>query len=175
MKYELRYISEMDPYLIYNQCGPGSAGPVGWDEETIKKREVAAERYITAMNKKQGFYKKIEASVLKIGFRNPILIRCGWCPPKIICRLPPKMQKNLNKILVCDSNGGSRLWVAQNHNMKIPCIVQDYTGRFDNEELIPPHTEDILNYFTDKPKKVAINAQGIGVHDLPQIHMQDNN
>lgn len=174
MNFELRYVSEMDPHLIYNLCGLLSSGPVGWLELIIKNREAATRGYITTMNKKQEFYKKLEASVLKIGFRNPILIRCGWCTKSVMYRIPLEMQNNPNNILVCDSHGGSRLWVAQKNNIKIPCLIQDYNGRFSDEELIPLRKEDILKYYTDTPKNIKINARGISVAGLPQIHLENN-
>jgi len=172
MEYDLRY-AVLDSNLIFNVCGPLSAGPIGWDEPNIKKREVAAQKYISIMNRKQGFYTKLEKSILQEGVRNPILVKCGWCPERTLRRLPISMQKNINNILVCDSNGGSRLWVAQKHDLKISCLISDFVGRFSNEQLVEKTSNAALKFFKDKPEKLVINDHGIGIYDLPQVHLED--
>lgn len=171
MEFEIRY-AVLDPNLIFNECGPSSAGPPGWTEQRIKKREAAAERYIASMNKRSGFYDKLEASILKDGFRNPISVRCGWCPDKKNIKLPIEMQEDSKKILICDSHGGSRLWMAQKHNLKIPCMIVDFIGRFTNELLVAKTQEAVLKFYKDTPRRIKINEQGIAIYDLPMIHLE---
>lgn len=171
MDFEIRYVI-LDSNLVFNQCGPMSAGPAGWDDEAVKIRKQRAAKYIAAMNKKTGFYDKLEESILKEGVRNPILVRCGWCPEGKIKDLPLEMQNDSSKILVCDSSGGSRLMITQKHNMKIPCIITDFVGRFSSQQLLNDE-DDILMVHKDEPKKVIINDHGVGIMDLPQIHFEE--
>ena len=159
--------------LIYNLCGPESAGPPGWTDSRIQKRKDAAERYIATQNRKNGFYEKLEESVLREGFRNPILVTAGWALEKHIVRLPEEMRENHKKILVCDRHGGSRLWVAQKHNMDIPCIVSDFNDIFPNEKILKTQ-EEIQKHFMDTPQKIKLNPNGISVSHLPQIHLEED-
>lgn len=172
MDYDIRY-AILDSHLVFNQCGPMSAGPAGWDEHSIEIRKQRSKKYIAAMNRKTGFYDKLEESILKEGVRNPILVRCGWCPDVKIKDLPIIMQNDSSKILVCDASGGSRLMIAQKLDIEIPCIITDFTGRFSSYRLLKDE-EDILSVHMDEPKKVIINAHGVGIMDLPQIHLEDN-
>ena len=165
----IRY-AVLDSHLIFNECGPQSAGPRGWDVEAMQKRQAAMEKWIAALNRKNGFYDKLEASILEHGVRNPILVTAGYCRENKLRNLPVPMQKDPRRIIFCGSNGGSRLWVAQKHNMQIPCIISDFLNVFPDAKVL--HNEqDIMQYYKDKPKKVKINVHGVAVSSLPQIHL----
>ncbi len=165
----------LDSNIIFNECGPHSAGPRGWSPKRIEKRNIAAERWINTMNRKNGFYDKLEESILKEGCRNPILIVAGWCRENKLSHLPIEMQEDHKKILWCGSNGGSRLWVAQKHNLTIPCIISDFVNMFPNELILEADGESveekILAYYKDKPKKVTVNMYGVAVSHIPQVHL----
>ncbi len=162
----------LDSNIIFNQCGPHSAGPRGWDEKSIAARNAASTKWIATMNRKNGFYDKLEQSVLREGFRNPILVIAGWCRENKLSTLPLEMQEDPKKILWCGSNGGSRLWVAQKHNLSVPCIISDFVDRFPNEKLLE-NEEDILVYYKDKPDRITINMYGVAAKNVPQVHLKD--
>ena len=169
--YKIRYV-ELDPHLIFNECGPHSAGPRGWDPATVKKRDEAAERWLVAMNKKNNFYTLLEASILEEGFRNPVLATAGWARGHKLKNLPEEMSKDLKKMLYCGSNGGSRLWVAQKHNLTVPCVVSDFINMFPDGKLIK-NEDELLVYYKDKPKKISINMYGVSVTQIPQVHLKE--
>lgn len=170
LKFEIRY-AVLDSGIIFNQCGPASAGPKGWDSKSIQEREQMAKNWIDAMNKRNDFYNRLEESILKDGFRNPILVRSGWCPPRKVQYLPREMEQDPDKILVCDANGGSRLWVAQKHNLNVPCIISDFNGRFINENMLQS-TEEIGGYYNDVPDYIEIiENHGVRVRGVPHYHL----
>ena len=169
--YTARYIV-IPSKLIFNECGPQSAGPRGWGEGVIAKREIAAQNYIDTLNKRNGFYNKLEENVLEEGVRNPVLVTAGWCPVSKIPRLPIEMQEDFSKILVCHSSGGSRLWVAQKHNLDVPCIVADFINRFPEGKLLKTE-QDVLNCHKDEPRKITMGGHGVFITDLPQTHMEN--
>ncbi len=158
MDYDLRYVI-LDSNLIFNLIGIES-------------------------NKEEDFFTKLEESILDEGFRNPILVRCGWHPVESFafglkgwCRqleskLPLEMQEDSKKILVSYNSGGSRLWVAQKHNLKIPCLIADFIGRFSDEQLVKKTEKDALRFFKDKPYRLTINSRGAMVQNLPQVHLE---
>lgn len=152
--FDLRY-KFLDACSIFNECGPNSAGN--------------PQQYVASLNHQNGFYQKLEKSILQHGIRNPILVRAGWCPPSKYDLLPDHMKKDNTEILICDSNGGSRLWVAQNHGLCVPCIVIDYIGRFSDAELLKCR-QDVEKKYANVPK-IVINEQGMNVTNLPHIHL----
>lgn len=170
MDYVIRY-AVLDSGLIFSSCGLTCTGPVGWTEELIEQRKKNIEKNVSDLNKESNFLNKLEESILSEGFRNPILIRCGWVPDRILPRIPLEMQNDPSKILVCHSSGGSRLWVAQKHRLKIPCIIMDYSGRFSNEILVEKTIESVLEFFKDEPHRIVINDVGVGLCNLPQTHL----
>ena len=95
--YEVKYII-LDSTLVFNECGPESEWPPGWELDDILRRQECAGRYIDSLNKRNNFYIKLEESILKDGFRNPILVNAGVCPDKKIPRLPLEMQNDRSKI-----------------------------------------------------------------------------
>lgn len=168
--YKLRY-GMLDPNIIFNEIGPFSGGKPGWSEEAVKLREEKGLKHIKFINEQTGFFDKLEESILKDGFRNPILVSAGWCA-KIRdraknVRLPLEMQNDHSKILTCPQNGGSRLYIAQKHNLKIPCIVSDYVDRFPELELLETR-DDILEQYIDKPEKIVIEKDMFRIYHLPQ-------
>jgi len=158
--------------LIYNECGPDSAGPDGWTKHIMKKKEIASQKYIDSQNRKNGFYEKLEESILKEGVRNPILVTAGWCPESKIHCLPLEMHEDSTKILICHSNGGSRLWVCQQHNLDVPCIISDFVGMFSNEKILTTK-EEILECYKDKPRSAKLGGHGAQITSLPQIHLEE--
>lgn len=171
MDYDIRY-AVLDSALIFNQCGPMSAGPAGHTKEIIQRREKAANYFMDTMNKKQGFFTKLEKSILKEGFRNPIVIRSGYSSDRERILRRQKYAGDDKELLIC-VGGGSRLWVAEKHKMKIPCIISDFMGRFAEEILVEKTTEAILKYYTDEPKQVTFNSNGVIVGGVPQIHLEE--
>jgi hypothetical protein len=148
------HFAVLDPNLIYNYCGPKT------------------QQYIDTLNAENGFYIKLEESVKRTGLRNPILVTSGYqgCPNIKVNRIPSELRNDLQKIIVCDRNGGSRLWVAQRLGLSIPCIISDWTERFSHEKelfSIP----DIMKCYTDTPDEIIVNDHGVHIRSLPQIHL----
>ena len=88
------------------------------------------------------FFPRLEESILKEGFRNPI-----FC-------------------IVTDEGifsvyGMSRLWLAKHHNLPVPSIIADYTGKYTGLEL--HNKEDILDYYTEKPKHCMVEDDHIEI------------
>lgn len=105
--------------------------------------------------RKNKFYTELEKSILEKGFINPIMINAGFCPPIDHRKLPNAMKKNPSEILVCCKWGGSRLYIAQKHNLEIPCLVSDFIDRFDEPNLT---LEDV--------RKLLISVREIVITDV---------
>lgn len=147
--YRVHYTT-LDPNIIFNFVG----------------RKISP-RLMEVENKKSGFYEKLEKSLLEKGFLNPILIVAGWShdidskihQDFIRNTLPDRMKED-DKILMCDRNGGSRLYFAQKHNLKVPCIVSDYIGRFSDCKELKSST-DIRECYTYPPKYIKFDSRGV--------------
>lgn len=156
MKYNLKY-TILDSKKIYNYCGPG----YGRHYLPEKERSVLVERQVKSRNDRDGFFKKLEASILKDGFRNPITVNAGYIHPTCWRNLPPHITKSgLENFLVCVEWGGSRLYIAQKHNMTVPCLIVDYSGMFSNLPTIKT-AKEISELYQDPPKKILLKPEGI--------------
>ena len=113
---------------------------------------------------KSEFYKRLESSILTNGFRNPILVCAGYCPNVYQRNMPKFMKDDPNKILSCVKLGGSRLYIAQKHNLIIPCIVSDFKDickglqEYTNNEL--------YQFFKDKPDWIIFGNHGVSTSML---------
>lgn len=134
--YKIRYCQDMDPHLIDNAVCPS--------KERIKK-----------LNEENEFFIKLEQSILKEGFRNPIVIAA---------------KKESIKCIY----GGSRLMFAQKYDLKIPCIISDYDDIFPNAKILRGVPE-IGKYFLDKPQKILFKPNGIRVSVLTHYHLGEKN
>ena len=151
MSYVIRYAT-LDSHLIYNYAGPGYGRHYCSKEE----RKKFAQQHVDCRNQRDNFFNNLEQSILKNGFRNPVVVQAGYLPPTTWRNMPPYLtEKGLDNVLVCMDWGGSRLWVAQKHNLEVPCLILDFVGRFKNERWLKT-MDDIRSVFTDKPDKIVL-------------------
>lgn len=174
----------MRPFRIYyavlpskditNCVAPGYRHVTGDNTPSgIAERNRAQANYITNLNHKNNFYKKLEESILKEGFVNPVLIQAGYCTQIYRKYLPEDHQRDIKKALCCDRNGGSRLWVGQKHNLDIPCIISDFCGRFANSGFEELHSQDdVMRKYGVRPKRIIINEHGVHVGQPVHIHLE---
>ena len=145
-EFELRFVV-LDTNTIINNISP----------ECVHAPNETAEEFVARVNAgRDGFYKKLEISILKEGFRNPILVVTGWSGDLDV------VDHNSDKIH-CLTIGGSRLWIAQKHGLDIPCIVADYVERFKDAPLIDS-VDEVFDYYKDKPELMTFGSSSIGMN-----------
>jgi len=100
-----------------------------------------------------GHYSKLLESVLEHGFQNPIIVTAGKPLRRPAWMLPPSYPQHY----LCEANGGSRLAVAQELDIDVPCIIN---GNAPGEEL---HSlDDVMGKFTDKTYTLRLHdRQGV--------------
>ena len=130
-----------------------------WSPEGRVARENVMREYEEELNKICGHYAKLEESVLAEGFRNPIIITVGLPRRRQLDYLPPEMrEKNPRELLLMEGvTGGSRLHVAQKHDLVVPCIINDFTGRFNNDPNVVKLTNigHVKKFYKDEPKDIG--------------------
>lgn len=142
------------------------------NHKSPEKLEQAKEEYIEFFNKRNGvfsgFYIKLEDSMLKEGIHNPIIVNAGH-----VVKHLQFLFKGQTDFLVCDNNGGSRLRLAQKHNLTMPCIILDFIERFANDsnytELFT--SEDILKYFKNPPGSIQLHEDKISIGNPYHSHL----
>jgi len=171
------YYAVLPSSQITNCVAPGYRHVTGENTPAgIAERLRVQNPYIKNLNQKNQFYIKLEESVLKDGFVNPILIQAGYCLLIYKKYLPEEHRKDISKALCCDRNGGSRLWVAQKHNLDIPCIISDFSEMFKNKGLEELYTDDdIRGKYGVNPKRIIINGHGVHVGQPVHIHLENEN
>ena len=157
---------------IYNSCNQEYQYPVSvkfrgrwWNDEFSELRELIAQWFVDAFERYTGgHYTKLRASVLESGFLNPIVVTSG--KP---LRRDPWMVPNYPQKYICEQNGGSRLMLAQELDMDIPCIVN---GDAPGEEL--HNVGNVREKFTDKTYQIKIDSH-CGVMTIPRrlMHLDD--
>lgn len=143
---------------IINLCGPDRIN----DNEYTQKM-------VSSRNNKDFFYSKLEKHILGYGIKNPIVVSLGFCPKSLIKFIPEDKSDDYLNHFICDRHGGSRLFIAQKHNLPIPCIVIDFNSFFEGKLRELRTVKDISSQFINKPKKITHTAEGIHIIDLPQI------
>ena len=139
----------------------GSVGRCGgghntvWEDWTTRGRRARAAiiaEFEAGIDKICGHYSKLEASMLAEGMRNPLIVTCGPPTKRELKHLPPELRNRPQAewLILEGTSGGSRLWVAQKHNLMIPCFVNDKTGRFAGSEEILT-IEQAASKYTDVP------------------------
>lgn len=112
---------------------------------------------IDQLNSENQWFIKLEQSILQNGIHNPICITA--------------QQGHLSV-----RYGGSRLMIAQKHNLTIPAIVADYDNHF-------PHAEEagredpatfIRSKYKNQPSKIYFKPHGINISGCAEIHLENN-
>lgn len=113
--------------------------------------------WVRKLERKNQFYTKLEESVLKDGFRNPIF--CNAIEQGTFSRV-----------------GTSRLWMAKKHKLDVPCVIADYVGKWDHLELLETE-EDIRAKFKDQPHLIDLESPTkvghVWIGGLPHYHLDE--
>lgn len=148
-----------DIFGMVGRCGGGHNSVwTDWSEQGRINRENIIREFEEGLDKICGHYAKLESSILAEGIRNPIIITCGLPRKRRMENLPPEMRElDPRDLLLLESTmGGSRLWIAQKHAMSVPCLINDWTGRFaDHPEITQP--DQARQYYKDQPKSITFN------------------
>ncbi len=152
----------LDPSEIFGMIGRCGGGYntvwEDWSPEGREARNNIIKEYEIGMDKICGHYAKLKDSVAKEGFRNPLIVTCGPPLKRQLTHLPPELRSKPKHewLLLEGTTGGSRLWVAQELGIKVPCLINDRTGRFAKfPRLLRP--TDVLKYYKDKPASLMIS------------------
>jgi hypothetical protein len=146
---------------MVGRCGGGyNSLWADWTTEGRAKRELIMQEYEQELNKICGHYERLEASILSEGIRNPVVVTCGLPKKRTIQHVPPEMLAGpeSNLLLLEGTTGGSRLHIAQKHNMTIPCIVNDWVGRFNNAVEITSEAQ-ARSYYKDQPEQIIVDSR----------------
>ena len=146
---------------MVGRCGGGhNTVWADWTNNGKLNRSKIIQEFEIGMDKICGHYEKLEASIMDHGMRDPLLVTCGWpirrqhfhMPPEI-AKLPPP-----TRLLLEGMTGGSRLWVAQKNKMKVPCIINDFTGKW-NTGTVLSSKQEVISYFGDEPLALTFNPR----------------
>lgn len=166
MAYRVRYVM-LPAREIFGMVGRSGGGYNSiwsdWSDEGRRKRELIMKEYEEGLDAICGHYVKLEQSILNEGVRNPVIVTCGYPRKRRMEHLPPEMRRlDPEKLLLVEmTTGGSRLHVCQKHDMTIPCLVNDWTGRFRDEPLVATE-RDAVQYYKDPPRSMVFHPdQGI--------------
>ena len=102
------------------------------------------------LQEKNQFYTKLEESIKRDGFRNPIF--CNSYSHGTYCRY-----------------GTSRLWIARQHKMDIPVVIADYADNWtDLDEL---GQSDVELKFKDIPAVIEFGADEMRIDGCNHTHL----
>ena len=146
---------------MVGRCGGGHNSVwTDWTDTGRKNRKKIIAEFESGLDKICGHYNQLEKSILAEGFRNPITITCGPPRKRSWECVPPEMHDtDPKKLLFLETTvGGSRLWIAQKHNMTIPCLINDWTGKY--QELTEfRNADEIAKLYQDPPKKLTFDSR----------------
>lgn len=139
---------------MVGRCGGGpNTLWADWSPEGREARDNIIREFMEGMDEACGHFTKLEESVLKEGFRNPIIVTCNTVPRRHGPRaLPPELRNQPEVLIAEGTTGGSRLWAAQKHDMVIPVIINDWLGNYRHCPEMRDE-DDLLVYYTDPPKE----------------------
>jgi len=113
--------------------------------------------WVRKLEGRNEFYTKLEESILKEGFRNPIF--CNAIAEGTFSRV-----------------GTSRLWFAKKHGLDIPCVIADYVNAWPELEELKGEAE-IRAKFKDQPHLIDLTSPTkvghVWIGGLPHYHLNE--
>ncbi len=162
MVVKLRYV-ELEPNRIFNWLNPMNVTcwcayhgwqDTWWEPETVKRREEFGRIWTEEFDKITGHFSKLEESILTDGVRHPINTVSGRLrdaylnnPGDSLVAFPPEYHSNINETIYTHTFGGSRLTIAQRHDIVIPCVVHDFENLFEDCEEVT--RDNYKKWFSD--------------------------
>ena len=110
------------------------------------------EKIIEKLDREIKFFKKLEHSILQEGIRNPIVVHA-------------------TKDNLVSRYGGSRLWISQQHNLDIPCIVADFDNIYPEIKNLET-LDEIYEYYQDRPRIIRLKPYGINISGCEHVHLK---
>jgi len=163
MSVKLRYI-ELPAKRIFNWLNPmnvtcWNAFPTWkstwWDSRTVGLREKFGRIWTTEFDKITGHFTELEKSVAISGIKHPISVVSGCFRNAMLSKcisaenvFPPEYANKNNQMLYTHTFGGSRLTIAQQNNINVPCVVHDFANIFDDMPEVT--SENFKQWFDDK-------------------------
>lgn len=161
MNYRVHYVN-LPAQSIFGMVGRSGGGYntvwSDWSKPGRAARDAIMREYEQQLDALCGHYRQLEVSILAEGVRNPLIVTCGHPRKRKLECLPPELlAQPPNQLLLLEaSTGGSRLHVCQKHNLTVPCIVNDWTGRFsDHPELTTE--QEIRALYRDQPQSIVFH------------------
>jgi hypothetical protein len=138
-----------------------------WSDEFAELRTLMVEWFTELFERHTGgHYSKLRKSVEESGFINPIIVTSG--PPKRRepWMIPPWASEYK---YICENNGGSRLMLAQELDLMLPCIVNGDAPGTPLDGL-----KEVRERFGDKTYNLRIDPVA-GVMSYPErlMHLGD--
>jgi hypothetical protein len=158
------YYSNLNPNKIFGSVGRCGGGYntvwEDWSDHGRLARESITRQYEEGLDKICGHYTKLEKSILTEGFRNPLIVTRGQPTKRKLSQLPPEILSlpSKERYILEGVTGGSRLWVAQKHNIPVPCIINDNSNAESTGELITS-VDQARNLFKDPPKTMWFDSK----------------
>lgn len=141
---------------IFGMVGRCGSGPntrwLDWSDLGRKNKALIEQEYMRAMNAYCSHYIDLESDILKNGFIDPIIVSYPRPSNRLNYKYIPPELLNQDLFFLDSFWGASRLWVAQKHNMHIPCIVNDQTNTIDGQVLDNPDL--VKSLFSKKPDTI---------------------
>lgn len=157
---------------IFNACDPGLLfnvaqwyGEDWWCPELDGLRGLLRDWFIELFDAETGHYTRLRESIARSGIENPIVITAG----KAVWREAWMLPENVGPY-ICESCGGSRLMIATELGLDVPCVVNDQIGTIGE---VLASADDVLAKFKDKRYTVDFGPP-VRVHPQAFSHMPDN-
>jgi hypothetical protein len=155
-------INPMHIFGMVGRCGGGyNTVWEDWSHEGRVARENIMQEYEEGLNKICGHYSRLESSILREGFRNPLIVTCGRPVRRKGTCVPPEFRSLTTEspLFLEGVTGGSRLWVAQKYNIPVPCLINDFVGRYDLTMKVIYSASDARAHYKDSMVQLTYSKE----------------
>jgi hypothetical protein len=142
----------------------------GYLYNTVETFDQINERYLYYIDILTGHWSRLLEHIEKWGIIYPIVVNTGLPKNRALSSIPLSYRATPSKFwTVCEDQGGLRILAAKKLGLRLPAIVNDHTGMYNNKAQI---TMRELASRTEGIKQIYLSPRtGLKIGEFPRIHL----
>ena len=169
------YYQELNPESIINLDQPCHYSEFhnlpGYLETGTKETfDIVSALYFDKMEHLTEHWSRLLDHIDRWGILYPVIITTGLPKTRPLYSVP-KEYRNVNSKfwMICENQGGARILAAQQLGIKVPALINDHVGLFQNQK--PVFMRELTDLCTGVDEILISASTGVKIPKYPRVHL----
>jgi hypothetical protein len=169
------YFCDLNPNTIINLDQPCHYEEFHWlpgylETGTKQTFDVVNKLYFEEMEHTTAHWSSLLDHIKRWGVLYPVIVTTGLPKSRSLKSIPKEYWATDSKFwITCEQQGGTRILAAQQLGIKVPALVNDHVGLFQDQ--MPISMRDLKEICTNVDKIVLSPNRGVEIKCFPRLHL----